>query len=164
MTHLETQRLYFRAWKKSDFSVFVDFYSDEKNARFVGGVKSPEEAWRLMSTYLGHYELMGYSYLATVEKESDKVIGTLGLWNSDPWPEPELGYWLIPEFQGKGYGAEAGVVVRDFARNELKLPSLVSYIDKINQPSITLAERLGATRDSTIELLAFGPHEVYRYW
>jgi RimJ/RimL family protein N-acetyltransferase len=117
-----------------------------------------------MASYIGHYQLMGYSYLAVEDKASQQLIGTVGLWNSAPWPEPELGYWLLPESQGKGYGMEAGLAVKAFAQQTLKLASLVSYIDAENEPSKRLALRLGARLEGEIELLEFGPHEVYRYW
>ena len=163
MIGLETERLIFRQWKHSDYDAFASFYAVEENARFVGGIKTPEASWRLMATYIGHYELNGYSYLAIDEKDTGTLIGTVGLWNSDPWPEPELGYWLLPSAQGRGYGVEAGLAVKAFALDTLELNTLVSYIDPTNIPSKKLAERLGATFDKTIELLDFGPHEVYRY-
>ena len=163
MIGLETERLIFRQWKNSDYPIFAEFYSVERNAQYVGGMKNPEESWRLMASYIGHYELNGFSYLAIAEKESENLIGTIGLWNSHPWPEPELGYWLLPKSQGKGFGVEAGLVVKEFAINELKLNSLVSYIDPSNEPSKKLALRLGGKFDSKIKLLDFGTHEVYRY-
>lgn len=163
MVGLETERLVFRQWKHTDYDSFKGFFDSEEISRFVGGVKNAEEAWRLMATYIGHYELHGYSYLAIDEKETGKLIGTVGLWNSEPWPEAELGYWLLPEGQGKGFGLEAGLYVRDYALNALKLDSLVSYIDYENIPSKKLAQKIGAKLDGTIELLEFGQHEVYRY-
>ncbi|MEM8895074.1 MAG: hypothetical protein AAGC88_10885 [Bacteroidota bacterium] len=42
--------------------------------------------------------------------------------------------------------------------------SLVSYTEAENEPSTQLALRLGAKYDTTIDLLDFGRHEVYRYW
>ena len=164
MIGLTTERLHFRQWQKNDFLEISRFFSNEQLARFVGGTKKPEDAWRLMATYIGHYELLGYSYLAMEEKSSKRLIGTVGLWNSDPWPEPELGYWLLPEAQSKGFGLEAGTAVKEFALKTMQLPSLVSYVDPNNIPSIQLAQRLGAKYDKTIDLLDFGAHAVYRYW
>lgn len=163
MIGLQTERLTFRQWRSSDFEPLAEFFSDPKNAMFVGGQKGREEAWRLMATYVGHYQLKGYSYLAVEETESKKLVGTIGLWNSDPWPETELGYWLLPEMQGKGFAFEAAVKVIEYAFNELNLKTLVSYIDETNQPSIRLAQRLGGTHDGGLELLTFGYHAIYRY-
>ena len=163
MIGLETDRLVFRQWQKSDVKAFSGFFASEENARFVGGVQNEEQSWRLMASYVGHYVLNGYSYLAVTEKGSEALIGSIGLWNSDPWPEPEIGYWLLPEFQGKGYGAEAGIALKDYALNQLKFDTLVSYIDSRNEASKKLALRLGGKYDGTVELLSFGLHEVYRY-
>ena len=164
MIGLETERLIFRQWEPSDYEQFSKFFSDEKNAKYVGGLKNAEASYRLMATYIGHYELNGYSYLAVTEKTSKTLIGTVGLWNSKPWPEPELGYWILPEHQSKGYATEAGLAVKKFALESLKFDSLVSYIDPSNEASIQLALRLGAKYDSEIDLLDFGLHLVYRYW
>jgi len=72
-------------------------------------------------------------------------------------------FWLISDAQGKGFGVEAGLAVKNFALETLNIDSLVSYIDPANEPSKKLALRLGANYDKIIELLDFGPHEVYRY-
>ena len=164
MIGLETERLIFRQWQPSDYPLLVAFFESKENSRFVGGVKNPEAAWRLMASYIGHYHLQGYSYLAIDDKQTGTLIGTVGLWNSEPWPEPELGYWLLPTAQGKGFGVEAGAAVKQFAFDKLNFDSLVSYIDAANEPSKRLAVKLEGKYDKTINLLDFGPHEVYRYW
>jgi len=163
MIGLTTERLLFRQWQATDYALFSKFYTKQENAQYVGGIKGPEDSWRLMATYVGHYLLRGYSYLAVEEKSTQQLIGTIGLWNSEPWPEKELGYWLLPEAQGKGFGVEAGIAVRDYALKTLNFDSLVSYIDPANKASVQLATRLGAKYDKTIDLLDFGPHAVYRY-
>ena len=163
MHQLETSRLRFRLWNEGDFEEIRDYFQEQQYAQFLGGIKDAESSWRLMATYLGHYQLKGYSYLAIETKEAAQLIGTIGLWNSDPWPEPELGYWLFGHAMGQGYGVEAGEVVKAYAE-EIKLPSLVSYIDPVNEASKKLALKLGAYHDGEIQLLDFGKHAVYRYW
>lgn len=164
MTEIETTRLRLRHWKSSDSEVFIRYYSDEQNARYVGGRKNPDDAWRHMALLIGHWYLKGFGYWAVEEKGSGNFVGCVGLWQSPGWPELELGYWLLPDHQGKGYACEAAQRCINYARDVLHAPSLVSYIDPTNTPSIKLAERLGATYDSTIELVEHGLHGVYRYF
>lgn len=163
MLQLTTERLQFRQWTEEDYPPVQAFFTKKENAQFVGGVQNPESSWRLIATYVGHFQLKGYSYLAIETKSDEQLIGTVGLWKSEPWPEHEMGYWLLPRMQGKGYGLEAGKAVLNHGK-AIGLPSLVSYIDPRNEPSKKLALGLGAHLDSTIQLLEFGPHEVYRYW
>ena len=73
MIHLKTERLKFRQWQEEDYKQFSQYFSSEDNARFLGGIKGPEEAWRLMITYIGYYALKGYSYLAIAEIVSVKL-------------------------------------------------------------------------------------------
>ena len=64
---------------------------------------------------------------------------------------------------GKGYALEAALAARKYAYANLKLKTLVSYIDPANEPSIRLAERMGAKYEETIDLIGNGPHCVYRH-
>lgn len=163
MIDLTTERLKFRQWQTDDFEAFAQYFADDANARYVGGQKTKEEAWRLMATYVGHYQLRGFGYIAIEDKNTQKLVGCVGLWKSEPWPELELGYWLLPEMQGKGYAFEAAQAVRNYAFEVLNEDTLVSYIDPANLPSQKLAERLGGVHEKDIELLDFGLHRVYRY-
>ena len=160
---LNTERLILRQWHESDFTYFIEFFSDEKMAKYVGGVHTPEEAWRLMASYIGHWQLKGFGYLAVVEKSTGDFIGSTGLWKSPSWPEMELGYWFLKQKQGKGYATEAALRVKQYAFEDLKIETLVSYIDPLNSQSKRVAERIGGVFEKKIELLNYGPHEVYRY-
>ena len=161
---ITTERLRLREWQANDFTALATFFASPENARFVGGVKSPEEAWRVMATYIGHFQLYGYSYMAVVDKATEEFQGTVGLWNQPGWPEPELGYWFLPEGQGKGYAYEAGMALKQYAAESAKLKTLVSFISDENEASKRLALKLGARLDGMVELFDFGPHQVYRYW
>lgn len=163
IVELETERLKLRQWRESDFEYFVNYYSDEETARYVGGRKTQEEAWRLLAAYIGHWQLKGYGYMAVEEKYSKRFVGCVGLWKSEPWPELEMGYWLLKDMQGKGYATEATKKVKEFAFKTVRAKTLVSYIAPENKLSRKLAERLGAIHEKTIELLNYGPHCVYRY-
>lgn len=163
MTELHTERLVLRPPKGSDYADFVRFFSDPKQAEYVGGVKNPEQCWRLLATYIGHWSIRGYGYMAVEERSTKAFMGCVGFWRSEPWPELEMGYWLMAEAQGHGYAFEAASAVKNHAFQALGLDTLVSYIAADNQASVRLAERLGGQFEQIIELLDFGPHGVYRY-
>lgn len=72
---------------------------------------------------------------------TDAFVGGLSLhdWTEDSC---ELGYWLLPEYQGQGYMIEGGeVVIEELFRQDFKRVKLVCDIR--NYRSITLAKRLG---------------------
>jgi len=164
MSNIETERLILRPWTADDFEPFAFYYSDADDARYVGGQKTLDEAWRHFALLIGHWQLKGFGYWAVEEKQTGDFVGCIGLWQSAGWPELELGYWLIKQYHGKGYAYEAAFECREYAKNILHAPSLVSYIDPDNAPSIKLAEALGAKYEETIELLKHGPHGVYRHF
>ena len=163
MRELETERLLMRQWREQDFEAYAKFYSDPEEARFVGGHRKRELAWRSMAAMAGHWSLKGHGYWVLEEKQSGVFAGALGLWRSDGWPELELGYWLVPKMRGKGYVTEAGSKAKDIAFNHLGAETLVSYIHPENEPSKRAAIRLGAVYEKTFDFLEFGPHCVYRY-
>ena len=54
---LETPRLILREWREDDLDGFARFWANEATARYVGGVKSREDAWRVMAMHVGHWNL-----------------------------------------------------------------------------------------------------------
>ncbi len=163
MTEVETERLRFRQWRADDFEDYAKYYADENLARFVGGQMDRNKAWRYLASVVGHWSLRGYGIWAVEEKETGAFVGGIGLWNPEGWPEPEVGYWLMPEMMGKGYATEAVVRSREYAYDVLGMETLVSYIHPDNEPSKRVAERAGAHLEEVIELLEHGPHCVYRH-
>ena len=164
MESVETRRLILRQWNEHDLGDFARHYADEEDARFVGGQKNLEEAWRHLALQIGHWKLKGFGYWAVEEKDTNAFVGCVGLWQSPGWPELELGYWLLKEHQGKGYAHEACLRCVEYAREVLDAASLVSYIDARNEASIRLAKRLGAVYEGTMELASYGPHGVFRHF
>jgi len=161
---LETERLRLRQWTVKDVENYTLFYSDEVNAKYVGGKKDKDGAWRNLAMLLGHWEFNGFGYFAVEEKQNNIFVGCVGLWKSPGWPELELGYWLAKDAQGKGYAKEAASCCVSYAKETLKALSLVSYISPNNEASKNVADKLGATYENKIELLSHGQHCVYRHF
>ncbi len=160
---LQTERLLLRQWQPKDFDRYAAYYADEDLARYVGGSCDRAQAWRRWAAEIGHWTLRGYGFWAVEEKQGGSLAGCVGLWFPEGWPELELGYWLMPDAQGKGYATEACLESRRYAYEVLGAKTLVSYIHPDNKPSKRVAERLGAHFEETIELMNHGPHCVYRH-
>ncbi|WP_372426224.1 GNAT family N-acetyltransferase [Salinarimonas chemoclinalis] len=149
---LETERLVLRGWREADFEPFAAFYADEESARHVGGLADRIDAWRRMASYAGHWQLRGYGFWALEEKASGEFVGYCGLWFPEGWPEPEVGWGLMPAFRGRGHVGEAALRARAYAYGTLGWTTLISSIDPDNHASARVAQRLGAWRDGTFDL------------
>lgn len=149
---LETERLRLRPWRSDDLDVFASFMADPDDTRFIGGPLSREDTWRRIALLIGHWTLRGFGNWALEEKASGAFVGYGGLWYPEGWRDYELMWGLLPAFRGRGYATEAAECARAYAYGELGWTTVVSYVAPNNLPSRYVAERLGATREGTIEL------------
>lgn len=75
-------------------------------------------------------------------KNEDKLIGTICLWNiSKEKSSAEIGYDLIPEYQGKGIMQEALFKVCKYGFENMELHSIEAFTNLNNLKSIRLLER-----------------------
>lgn len=81
---------------------------------------------------------------AIVNKEDNKVIGSINIWNFDlEENKAEIGYGLNPLYQGRGLMSEALNAVIDYGFNVMDLSKLEVWTDKRNVKSIRLVEKSG---------------------
>ncbi len=141
---VETERLILRAPHLDDLPAMTEFFATERS-HMVGGPKDALESWSSLSNRLGHWALRGYGLWHLTEKSSGAFVGWAGIIDVPGWAEPELGWTLMAEAEGKGLGFEAAAAARDYAARYQGLNGVISYIAHANDRSRALAERLGAT-------------------
>lgn len=160
---LETERLILRAPLPQDYPAFRDYYASQRSI-YTGGPLGEREAWRGFAAEIGHWVMRGFGMRTITAKGADTPLGRCGIWYPGTWPEPEIGWTLYADSEGKGIAHEAACAIRAHVFGTLGWETVVSYIDPENARSIALAERLGALRD---ELAARPPHAchalVYRH-
>jgi RimJ/RimL family protein N-acetyltransferase len=159
---LETERLRLRQWRESDVEPLLTIYGDPVSQQLWGSDIKLHDEWRRIAVFLGHWQLKGFGLWALEEKSTARFAGYAGLWFPLEFTDVEVGYGLVPQCRGKGYATEAAARARAYAYDVLKLPTVVSYIHPINEPSKRVAERLGATPDGEF-MLQGRPHIVYRH-
>jgi RimJ/RimL family protein N-acetyltransferase len=160
---LESERLFLRQFEDSDWRDLHRYYSDAEAMTFTQGRPLSEgETWRVMCSMIGHWQLRGYGPYALEEKASGSVLGTVGMWYPNDWPEPEIKWGLARQFWGQGFATEAASLVLASAAEHLPDLRLISMIHDDNTASIALALAVGAQRERTIDYEG-EPHGVYRH-
>jgi RimJ/RimL family protein N-acetyltransferase len=144
---LETARLRLRAPEIGDFRHYAAFFGSER-AVHERGPMDERAAWREFCASLACWSLRGFGAWSLTDRAGGAYLGEVGLFQPVEYPEPEIGWLVVPEAAGKGIAHEAALAVRAWAYRTLGLRTLVSYIAPANERSIRLAERLGATLDS----------------
>lgn len=142
---LHTERLTLRMPQIEDFDPRAEFYASERSV-WEGGPLSRVEAWRIWASEVGQWPLMGYGPFS-VEAQGD-YVGEVGVYHAAEFPEPELGWFVVPEAEGRGYALEAARAVMGWVRRSFGWDEIVNIIDPGNERSIALGLRLGGRIDA----------------
>lgn len=145
---LATERLLLRAPKIDDFDLFAGIAGSERGAG-IGGPMEREAAWAAFMQMTGTWYLRGHGAWSICH--GGRAVGFVLIGFEPGDREPELGFLLDAEAEGKGIAFEAARAVMAHARDDLGMTTLVSYVDGANARSISLALRLGARRDAEAE-------------
>lgn len=145
---LATERLVLRPMRASDWEPYYAVMASGR-ARHMGGPFSRAEAWGMFCSDHAMWDLFGSGALMIEDRQSGQTLGQVGVNFGPLFPERELGWFLYPDAEGKGYAFEAALAMRDWARDVARFDALVSYTDKDNVRSRRLAERMGAVLDET---------------
>lgn len=147
---IKTERLILRRWKRSDAG---DYYEFAKNPN-VG----PAAGWRphanAFESRMVIVNTLMYNYCwAIVDKESGKVIGSIGL-DTDKFrrvvKSRELGYSLSEEHWGKGIATEAAEAIIKYAFEKLWLDALMIKTSEDNIRSQRVIEKCGFSYEGTL--------------
>jgi RimJ/RimL family protein N-acetyltransferase len=80
-----------------------------------------------------------------VVDDSDEVLGTIGIWRVD-WKGPqtyEMGWFVLPEHQGKGVATEAARLIISQARSDPGVRYIHAYPAVNNAASNAIARKIG---------------------
>lgn len=148
---MDTARLRLRAPRMEDFTAYEAVFTSDR-ARLIGGGFDAEGAYGDFCQAVAGWMLRGAGmWTITARDDAATPLGWVYLWAEYGDREPELGWVLTPEAEGRGYAREAAEAVLPHAEALYGRGGVVSYIDACNDRSIRLAERLGARRDPAAE-------------
>ncbi len=159
MKILETERLALRTFNVDDAAFYFDLWKQPKWIQFIGDkkFKSLDDAREsLVKGPMDMFNRLGFSLYHVSLKDGGTPIGMCGLIKRDALDDVDIGYGLLPEFEGKGYAHEAAAATLAFAKNHFGIKRIVAIVTPNNFASINLLEKIGLRYEKAITLAGGG--------
>lgn len=152
----ETERLFIRPLTLGDIELWTPFFTHPNSIKYFPKFLSgnPEiDATSWIQKQLDRYTDGRHGLMALIEKSTGDFVGQCGLLTQeiDGKTEIEIGYSLLPQFEGKGYATEAAQLFKKYAFEKNTIDSVVSIIDIGNIPSQNVAMRNGMTKGKMVK-------------
>ncbi len=148
---LESERLVFRKLTDTDAPEILELRGNPETMKFI-----PRPLVTDIEGALAHIKMINDKIdenidinWAVTEKGSDKCIGLMGFYRTQPEHfRTELGYMIVREHWGKGYVTEAVKTLLDFAFNNLNFHSIVAVIDSRHAASERVLQKVGFVKEA----------------
>lgn len=139
---IETERLIIRPIAIIDSSFIIDLLNSEGWLQFIGDrqVNNVGDAEKYIQKILDN-EKAFYSVFEL--KETKQPVGIITFLFRDNQQFPDIGFAMLPEFEGKGYAIEATKKYLQEILSEKQLHKIIAITLPNNLKSIRLIERLG---------------------
>lgn len=146
---ITTTRLHIRPFTPDDAPFILELVNSPGWLKYIGdrGVKTIEDAKTYLTDRLiASYDEHGYGFYHTALLTNQQPIGMFGFAKRPFLEQPDLGFALLPGFEGRGYAVEASNAVMDYGQKVLNLQQLTAFTLPTNEKSIRLLERVGFHR------------------
>jgi [ribosomal protein S5]-alanine N-acetyltransferase len=143
---LVTRRLVLRKLSEQDCHEIFALRSDPEVNRFIHRPKPADmhDALEFIKRINAGIEKKLSLYWVISTRNQPEFAGTICLWNFvEQHAVAELGYELLPAFQGKGFMQEAIETILHFAFEKINLKRIEAFTDKENLRSINLLNKMG---------------------
>lgn len=142
---IETERLILHPTHEEDADFIYRLLNTDKWKRYIGdrNIQSVEDARSyIVSRMHPQLKALGFANNTIIRKVDEVKIGTCGLYNRDGIEGLDIGYALLPEHEGCGFGREAVSAVLQFGFQVLNVNEINAYILPTNTSSINLVQHL----------------------
>ena len=130
-------------WGSGDLPLLERLMGDPRMTEHLGGPESPE---KLRDRQTRYEQLEGADRMfRIVAVESGARIGSVGFWTKE-WRDAEVyevGWMVVPEFQGRGIAAAATAQAIELARRDAAHRWMHAFPNVDNAPSNAICRKLG---------------------
>ena len=154
----ETHRLFISKITLRDAAFFINLVNSPGWLTYIGDrkIKTIKDAKAyLQKGTLKSYADFGFGFYKLQIKENNNIpIGICGLVKREQLDDVDIGFALLPDYEGKGYGYEASTAVLKLAKERFGLEKIIAITLPKNKSSIKLLEKLGLTYQKPIKPFA----------
>jgi RimJ/RimL family protein N-acetyltransferase len=127
-------------WSATDRDLLEGLLGDPAMTAHLGGPESPER----LAQRQARYAMPGSGQFRIVDAEENSV-GYVGFWERSWHGEQiwEVGWAVLPDFQGRGVATEAMNLLLEIIRNEHKGRAVHAFPSVDNGPSNAVCRKLG---------------------
>lgn len=150
--HLQTDRCLLQEIKAEDQAFIFEGLSHPKIIPFYGVSYHSFEATTVQMNWYRQIVKDGTgTWWKIIDKKSGERVGAVGFnYYNALHSKCEIGYWLLPQFWGKGIIAEVLKTVIAYLQNEKKVHRIEASVDEGNERSRTLIEKAGFIKEGKL--------------
>ena len=151
--NLETERLLLRRVSDSDVAEILELRGSSETMQFIPRpiLKTKEEAlthFKMIEDKIENNQSINW---AITLKGQPKLIGIIGHYRIQPENHRcEIGYMILPQYNGKGIVTEAIKVVLEYGFEDLQMHSIEAVIDPENLASERVLQKNGFVKEAHI--------------
>ena len=152
--NLETERLLLRRVDKNDIKEVFALRSNPETMKYIPRplVKTDQDALDHIAMIENKIETNEGINWAITLNDNPKLIGIIGHYRIKPEHyRAEIGYMILPEFNGKGIITEAVREVVKYGFDIIKLHSIEAIIDPENLASAKVLEKNGFIKEAHLK-------------
>lgn len=162
--NIETERLILRRMNYNDINDLFEMRKDPRMIEHVDGKveQNLDETKIYINKMNRGVDDNRWIIWAIEYKQFNKVIGTISIWKiNEEKNSGELGYGIIPDYQGQGLMKESLLSVIEYGFNTVKLKELNAYTEEKNLRSIKLLESCNFREVNKVEEKGYFNNRTY---
>lgn len=151
----ETNRLLISKFTEADAPFFLELANSPNWIKYIGDreLKTIDDAKQYLTNgTIKSYSDFGFGFYKLQLKDANKKpIGTCGIVKRGQLEYVDMGFAMLPDYEGKGFGFEASLEVLNLAKNKFDIDSILAITLPTNNKSIQLLEKLGFTFEKRVK-------------
>lgn len=155
LVNLETDRLKIRALTIIDAGFILQLMNTPTWIKNIGSRNVNDKTTAsnyIANNIINSYHINGFGLFLVHSKNDNQPVGICGIVKREGLSIPDLGFAMLPIYEGKGFATEASKTVVNYAKKNLGLAVLAGITKPENIASIHVLEKVGMQFNKMIQL------------